>query len=258
MKALANEIERALKAEATPERAEKEKAYLKSDLEHLGTSVPVIRRVTRAALAKRGALSHDEIIELARALWSRPVHERRMAAVEVLEARSKQLVPGDLELIERFLREARGWALVDGLSASVVGPLVERFPELQAELDRWAKDEDFWIRRSALLARLLSLRAGRGDFVAFARHADAMLEETEFFVRKAIGWVLREASKKRPDAVADWLEPRAARASGVTIREAIKYLPEERQRRILKAHKSGGARRGKTAGSPVRGKAARA
>jgi 3-methyladenine DNA glycosylase AlkD len=66
-----------------------------------------------------------------------------MAAVEVLEARSKQLVPGDLELIERFLREARGWALVDGLSASVVGPLVERFPKLQAELDRWAKDDDF-------------------------------------------------------------------------------------------------------------------
>jgi hypothetical protein len=68
-----------------------------------------------------------------------------------------------------------------------------------------------------------------------------MLEETELFVRKAIGWVLREASKKRADAVADWLEPRAARASGVTIREAIKYLPEERQRRILEAHKSGGA-----------------
>ncbi|HCF59385.1 MAG TPA: DNA alkylation repair protein [Myxococcales bacterium] len=236
MKDLANAIERSLKAEATPERAEKEKAYLKSELEHLGASVPAIRRVTRAALAE---LSHEGLIELARALWAKPVHERRMAAVEVLEARSKQLVPGDLELIERFLREARGWALVDGLAANVAGPLVERFPELERELDRWAKDEDFWIRRSALLARLLALRAGRGDFEAFARHADAMLEETEFFVRKAIGWVLRAASKKRPNAVADWLEPRAARASGVTIREAVKYLPEERRRRLLSAHAAG-------------------
>lgn len=258
MKDLANAIERSLKAEATPERAEKEKAYLKSELEHLGVSVPAIRRVTRAALATRADLSHDGLIDLARALWSKPIHERRMAAVEVLEACSRQLIAGDLPLIERFLRESRGWALVDGLATNVAGRLVERFPELERELDRWAKDEDFWIRRSALLARLVELRKGRGDFEAFARHADAMLEETEFFVRKAIGWVLREASKKRPDAVADWLEPRAARASGVTIREAIKYLPERRQRQILDAHKPGRAKGGKPSASPVRRKTARA
>jgi 3-methyladenine DNA glycosylase AlkD len=121
-------------------------------------------------------------------------------------------------------RESRTWALVDGLSVSVMGALVERHPELAPVLDRWAVDDDFWLRRAALLALLVPLRQGRGDFDRFGRYADAMLDEREFFIRKAIGWVLRETARKRPDLVYDWLLPRAVRASGVTIREAIKPL----------------------------------
>jgi len=63
-------------------------------------------------------------------------------------------------------------------------------------LDRCC-DDDFWLRRSAMLGLLRPLRAGGGDFERFARYADAMLEEKEFFVRKAIGWVLREVAKRR-------------------------------------------------------------
>jgi 3-methyladenine DNA glycosylase AlkD len=66
----------------------------------------------------------------------------------------------------------------------------------------------------------------------FARYADGMLSEREFFIRKAIGWVLRETGKKRPELVAAWLAPRAHRASGLTVREAVKYLPPEFPARI--------------------------
>ena len=120
---------------------------------------------------------------------------------------------------------------MDGLAGNVAGGLVERYPELAATLDRWAADEDFWVRRSALLALLGPLRRGDGDFARFAGYADAMLEEREFFIRKAIGWVLRETGKKRPDLVAGWLGPRVHRASGVTVREAVKPLPPAVARR---------------------------
>ena len=93
-----------------------------------------------------------------------------------------------------------------------------------ADLDRWAADGDFWIRRSAMLALLRDLRAGKGDPERFFRYADAMLEEREFFIRKAIGWILREMGKKRPELVEAWLAPRAHRASGLTLREARKSL----------------------------------
>ena len=164
-----------------------------------------------------------------------------MIVVELLDQYADRLEPGDIELLERLLRESRTWALVDGLAASVVGPLVERYGELGAVLDRWAADGDFWIRRSALLALLKPLRRGEGDFDRFSRYADAMLDDDEFFIRKAIGWVLRDTARKRPDLVFAWLLPWASRASGVTIREAVKPLSEQQRNAILAARLESGA-----------------
>jgi len=217
--------ERELRRLGSAERAAQEKAYLKSDREFAGVSMPVMRSLVKSWLAARAGAGRDEVTSLAVQLWASPLHECRQCAVVLLEATSAGLVPADLELVEEFLRTSFTWALVDGLAANVAGDLVERYPELGRTLDRWARDENFWIRRSALLALLRPLRRGGGDFGRFAGYADAMLGEREFFIRKAIGWVLRETGKKRPDLVARWLGPRVDRASGVTVREAVKPLP---------------------------------
>ena len=229
---LAAEIDGELRARAVPERAAGEKAYLKSDLTHYGASVPAMRAAVRAAMAGV-ALNHDSLVALVEVLWAEPVHERRAAAVELLEAHRGLLGVADAELLERLLRESRTWALVDSLAASVVGPLTEADPAWGPILDRWAADGDFWIRRSALLAHLIPLRTGGGDWARFTRFADAMLEEKEFFIRKAIGWILRDTARRRPELVFDWLLPRAARASGLTVREAVKYLAPEQRDAVL-------------------------
>jgi 3-methyladenine DNA glycosylase AlkD len=245
---LASSLERALRAAADPDRAEHEKRYLKSSLVHLGASVPAIRKAAVALCRAHPELGRGALLRLVRALWARGIHECRAAAVELLELHVDRLEAADLEgTVEPLLREARTWALVDNLAASVAGPLAERFPALAATLERWAGDADFWIRRAALLADLVPLREGRGDFARFARHADAMLEEDEFFIRKAIGWVLRDASRRDPERIARWLLPRAARASGLTLREATKHLPAARRAAILRA-----ARRPRAAGGPGR------
>jgi 3-methyladenine DNA glycosylase AlkD len=233
--ALAEAMDAELQAGGAPERAEKEKAYLKSELRHYGTSVPAIRAVAKATTRQHPDLTHDELVALVDALWAVPVHERRMASVELLDFYCDRLGLGDAALLERLLRESCTWALVDGLAASVVGRLFERQPGLGATLDRWATDRDFWLRRSAMLALLVSLREGRGDFDRFGRYADAMLSEREFFIRKAIGWVLRDTGRRRPDLVYEWLLPRAARASTVTIREAVKPLSSVQRAAILAA-----------------------
>jgi 3-methyladenine DNA glycosylase AlkD len=235
---LVAEVETDLQARVVPGRAEHEKAYLKSELEHYGVPVPAIRAVAKGVRKLHADLDHDELVDLVQALWSAPVHERRMVAVELLAAYADRLVPADMVLLERLLRESRTWALVDGLAGSVVGSLVERAPTAAAALDRWAVDGDFWIRRSALLALLVPLRGGAGDFDRFGRYAEAMLDEKEFFIRKAIGWVLRDTGRKRPDMVFGWLLPRAARASGVTLREACKPLSID-QRAAIEAARRG-------------------
>jgi 3-methyladenine DNA glycosylase AlkD len=232
------DIETGLRDAADPDRAAQEKRYLKSEIRHLGVGLPGIRRVVAAFAREHPDLRRPELLRLVRELWTVPVHERRVAAVELLARSGSLLEPVDLRLVERLIRRSKTWALVDPLAINVAGSLVERFPELADDLDRWAADRDFWIRRSALLALLRPLRRGEGDFRRFAAYADAMLEEREFFIRKAIGWVLRETGKARPAVVARWLRPRAARASGVTVREAVKYLPRADRESILQAHRS--------------------
>src|SRR5262245_46971502 len=128
-----------------------------------------------------------------------------MAAVELLGIYHERLRSQDIVFLEHLLRASYTWALVDPLAMSITGRLAERHPELGVVLDRWANDQDFWIRRAALLALLVPLRRGEGDFERLAKYADAMLGDKEFFVRKAIGWVLRDTAKKRPSLVFAWL-----------------------------------------------------
>jgi 3-methyladenine DNA glycosylase AlkD len=230
-------IEARLREVSTPERAIGEKQYLKSDLDFLGATVWQIRAEVKAAVAEMAALDHDQLVALAQVLWSEPIFERRMAASGLLEVRSDLLGARDLELIERLLRESHTWALVDGLAADVVGSILAADEKgARRVLHRWARDEDFWIRRSALLAWLRPLRGGASldDFLGYA---DLMLDEKEFFIRKAIGWVLREVGKRRPDEVTRWLAPRTHRASGVTMREATKYLPKADSGRLMLAYR---------------------
>jgi 3-methyladenine DNA glycosylase AlkD len=226
---LAEQIERALRPLGTKERAVKEKAYLKSDLVHLGVTVPQVRSVVKAV--GKGA-DRATVLEAIDALWPRGIYELRSAGAELLVLAVKQLEAKDIKLLERLLREAKTWALVDQLSTAVVSPLVEANAALAKTLDRWSKDDDFWIRRAAMLSLLVPMRKGGGDFERFATYADAMLEEKEFFIRKAIGWILREVSQKRPELVVDWLAPRAHRASGLTLREATRHLTTKQQMKV--------------------------
>ena len=148
----------------------------------------------------------------------------RSTGIALLEQHQRALGGADLPLLETLLRASRSWTYVDWLCTRVVAPIVEREPAATRVLARWARDPDFWIRRSALLSLLPALRRGEGEFALFERLAVPMLGETEFFIRKAIGWVLRDVSHRRPELTAAFVRRHAARLSTVTWREASKYI----------------------------------
>ena len=103
---------------------------------------------------------------------------------------------------------------MDWLATKVVGPPgggPARGPP-KSQLQRWAKDEHLWVRRTALLAQLDALRAGGGDFALFAALAAPLLAEKEFFIRKAIGWILRDVSRRRPELTFDFLHATGRRS----------------------------------------------
>ena len=174
-----------------------------SGLASYGASVGAVRGTVRDALRKFRGLTHDETTALASELWAVPVFERRLAAVVLLQAGVGLLDNSDLTRIEGFVREGRLRSLVDPLATDVVGPLIERLDDTgrgraHVALDRWAVENNVWLRRAAILAPLRALRAGAGDPDRFARQARAMLAEpyTSEIVSEAIDTVLDALAKR--------------------------------------------------------------
>ena len=233
-------LKKALTALGRPERARGERTYLKSSLEFLGVDAAGIRGTARAFVAARPDLTRADITTLVEALWRTRCHELWQVGTALLERTTDRLSADDLALVERLLRRAQSWAHVDFLATAVAAPLVLKSGRSRRYLDRWARDEGFWIRRAALLALLPPLRRGAGDFDQFVRYAVPMLGEDQFFIRKAIGWVLREISKKRPALVAAFLRDHASQVSGLTYREATKYLPLADRRNLDRLRAAGG------------------
>lgn len=236
---LVGELESELTKVGDPARAAGARAYLKSDLDFIGVAAKPLREVARSFLHRHPDLDRARLVELVYRLWERPLFELKAVAVALLERRVRELDPSDLELVEHLLRRSSTWALVDWLSTKVGAPLVERDPAAaKSTLGRWSVDGDFWVRRAAMLTLLPALRAGAGDFELFASFAEGMLDEKEFFIRKAIGWVLRDVSKKRPQLVFDFLIHHIDRVSPLSLREGSKYLAQE-DRDELKKLRSG-------------------
>ncbi len=231
MNAAADALRERLAVLGTPERAAGQKAYLKSDLVFLGVTVPEVRREVKTAV--RAVSGHDELFALADELWRQPVHEHRLAAVEALHQSPRHVTAADLPWIEAHLRECHTWALVDPLAGWVVGEIVLREPTASLPvLDRWLTDPDFWIRRSAMLALGRSLARGREIDRCFA-YATRLLPEREFFIRKVIGWVLRDLARTHPEHVSQWLRANMATMNLVTLREPARRLPDAAELRAL-------------------------
>ncbi|MFD0271884.1 DNA alkylation repair protein [Streptomyces sp. NPDC127106] len=231
---VAETLRAALAAAPDPVRAEQQRAYLHSDLHHLGLGIPDLRRHVTRLRRTLGPVPGPYVCSLARELWrvpdgsGKPVFEYRRAAVEVLVqyAGRGALDAGHLQDIEALLRECRTWALVDPLAVHGAGAIALRVPgpDVGVVLDRWIADPDFWLCRSGLLAMLPAVRAGRPDTGRLTRYADALVDEREFFLRKALGWVLRETSTRDPDFVVDWLDRHGPRVAPLTRKEALRRV----------------------------------
>ena len=226
------DLDRKLKAAGTPARARGEKAYLKSELEFYGTPMPDMRRIAADYARTHADLDRRHLKVLARAAFKTDSFELRSVALALAEQRRALLEDRDLPWLLDLVELSKTWAHVDWLATAIIGDVVARYPASRRRLPVWAKQKNFWIRRTAILAPLKELKRGAGDWAMWTRMADSMLHEKEFFIRKAIGWVLRETSKKRPKLVFDFLLPRRDRVSGLTLREGAKYLSDAQRKRL--------------------------
>jgi 3-methyladenine DNA glycosylase AlkD len=208
-------------AEGDSGAAKSQRAYMKSELAFHGISQAQLRAAARDFCRER-ALDHDAAVAIVDELYATDNFDLHSAAIAILE-RSRALVTrADADWLIALVRRSACWAHVDWIAAKLVPNALAAQPG--AQLRAWARDDDLWVRRTALLAQLDALRAGGGDFELFAELAAPMLPEKVFWIRKAIGWVLREVSKQRPALVRAFVAAHNDAMSGLTRREATKYL----------------------------------
>jgi 3-methyladenine DNA glycosylase AlkD len=228
-----------LKEAGAPERAKQEKRYLKSPFQFYGVTVPRLRALSKEFRRQNPEAPKERLWALAWELWRGGFHEERALAMFLLDEYSALLDYSDMPALETMLRESMNWDQVDEISVHLAGAVLEKDPRAFDFVRRWSGDESFWMRRAALLAQLLLFRNGKGDKTLFYSLAEAMLEEKEFFIRKAIGWVLRELTKLYPDEVLAFVESNRGRMSGVTFREATRRLTEQLRQCLAERPRSG-------------------
>lgn len=127
-----------------------------------------------------------------------------------------------LPLYEEIIRTGAWWDFVDGVSDRICALLQHHRSTLTPLLRTWASDPDFWIRRAAITSQLKAKTST--DQGLLATTLDANLADKEFFIMKAIGWILREYAKTDPEWVLSYVETRQARLSPLSRREAMKHL----------------------------------
>ncbi|MCE4027778.1 DNA alkylation repair protein [Microbacterium sp. Au-Mic1] len=218
--ALATEIREALRTAADPALAPGQQAYMKSTMPFLGVRVPEARRLTREAA--RGITDVDELREAALDLWRAAEHREERYAAQALMALKP--LRGRLDLLdvhEEMIRSGAWWDHVDEVAHRLADLLDAHPEELSVELRVWADDEDLWIRRAAIIAQLG--RAQRVDRALLTDAIEPNIADPEFFIRKAIGWALREVARHDPDWVREFIDAHPG-LSPLSRREALKHL----------------------------------
>ncbi|MDU3554778.1 MAG: DNA alkylation repair protein [Streptococcus anginosus] len=213
------DIFQGLKEVANPEDAIHMKAYMKDQLEFLGVKTPVRRKLSKVFFKKNSSLAIDwKFIHQA---WDNPYREMQYVVLDYLQLKQKALTPSDLPKIKKLAQTKPWWDTIDFLCRSV-GYISLHYPETKKIVLDWSRDKDFWLRRIAIEHQLLQKE--ETDVQLLEQILINNLNQTEFFINKAIGWALRDYSKTNPDWVLEFIEKYKDKLSKLSIKEGSKYL----------------------------------
>lgn len=197
-------------------------AYMKDQFPFLGVKTPARRAAAKPLLAAAKAWSAEDLLDVADALFDEPEREFQYVAGDLLRRWAGRLGPSDLARVRRLIETKSWWDTVDALAVHVVGEIVRANRSLQEEMDRWVDDENLWIARTAILHQLLwKSDTDTARLFGYCRRRGG---DGDFFIRKALGWALRQYARTDPDAVRAFVAAHAENLSALTKREALRHI----------------------------------
>ena len=216
-------VQSELDSARNPEKAEGMAWYMKTEMPFYGVQKPGRTKIMREVKKRFPPAAHDEYIAMATALWELPHREEKYLAQGVAVTFGEYMVPPSLPLYTRFIIEGAWWDFVDETATHMIRELILDFPdETWPVVDDWIDSEDMWLRRTALICQIGAKE--QTDTERLFGFCTRRMHEKEFFIRKAIGWALREYAKTDAVAVADFARANRESLSGLSFREATKHI----------------------------------
>lgn len=223
---LVDAVRAALAEAGDPERAAGQQAYMKSTMPFHGVTSAQLTRLLKPLLADYAPADRATHEATVLALWDGATHrEERYAAIALARHKVARpwLDPAALDLLRHLVVTGAWWDLVDVVAAHLVGAvLLGHRAAVTPVMREWAVDDDLWVRRTAVLCQLAHKAETDVDLLRHAVEANA--DDPSFWLRKAIGWALREYAKTDPDWVRGEVERLGDRLSGLSRREALRHL----------------------------------
>ena len=227
---LVQTIRRDLELAADPSKAPQMQAYMKSAMPYRGVSSPLLRRLCREAFTAHPIAGADEWKRVVLELWRKAAfREERYAAVMLTESRLYRefLTFASVPMFEEMIVTGAWWDVVDAIASHSLGAILRAEPRrMTALMRRWAKDQDMWKRRSAILCQLGFKR--ETDLTLLYDCIEPNLTHQDFFIRKAIGWSLRQYAWTDPKEVRRYVKANRDRLSPLSVREALKNIQSRR------------------------------
>ncbi|MFM0225115.1 DNA alkylation repair protein [Paraburkholderia dipogonis] len=225
-RAFAKEIKAALVPHADAERALAMRAYMRDQFEFIGVPTPLRRHAVTPVFRRLPVENADHLLACANLLWTMPAREYQYVATDLLARNWKTLAMADIAHLLTIAQHASWWDSIDPLAA-VVGDVLKaarvETPQAQATMDAALQHESLWVRRIAMIHQL-GWREHTDEDRLFG-YARSLAAESDFFIRKAIGWALRDYARHAPEAVSGFLSASRDLISPLTLREASKHLP---------------------------------
>lgn len=197
------------------------KKYMKGHFEYFGIKAPLRKELTRQFRIENGPIQKENMDKMVRWCWQAPERELQYIAMETLGHLAGKAKISYMSLYEFMILNKSWWDTVDYIAANLIGPYFKLFPqEIKTVCDRWMASGNIWLQRSCLLFQLKY--KDKTDVELLNGLIKSLKDSKEFFIRKAIGWVLREYSKTNPDFVLHYIQQN--QLSGLSEREALKWL----------------------------------
>lgn len=198
-----------------------QKAYMRDKFEFYGITATRRREIQKPFFVNNHLPEKRELDGIVKELWSRPERECQYFAQELVFKYHKQLEEKDIELFEYMIIHKSWWDTVDFISNKLVGEYFKKYPEqIGKHVEEWLKSNNIWLQRSALLFQLKYRDNLNPELLSFIIHG--LLNSKEFFINKAIGWVLREYSRTNPIWVMDFVNNTELNA--LSKKEALRLM----------------------------------